>query len=133
MLPIANISLIVLVCVLISVQCCAAKLDSFAIWKAQKAATQEFKCQPRPRSFLASNIIDELEGDNDIIPWETVLHRCDSHSGCCENRGVCTETPDGIEVVKLAFFSHKIQDIVVFEAKNHTRCSCQKENSSTIK
>lgn len=75
MLPIANISLIVLVCVLISVQCRAAKLDSFAIWKAQKAATQEFKCQPRPRSFLASNIIDELEGDNDIIPWETVLHR----------------------------------------------------------
>ncbi|KAK9737984.1 hypothetical protein QE152_g10255 [Popillia japonica] len=73
--------------------------DNFKLWRKQQAATKRFNCEPRPRSFLASTMFEELKNDNDTTPSEAILHRCDSQSGCCHGKGVCTmlkTTPNAV-------------------------------------
>ncbi|KAK9737983.1 hypothetical protein QE152_g10256 [Popillia japonica] len=121
-----SVGLIIILAIIASVYSISVKNENVIRWKQQIASTKAFKCQPRPRSFRASEIFKELKGDHYTIPREAILHRCDSHSGCCHDQGVCAMKSS--EIVELAFFSNKIADILMVKAKNHTSCSCRSMN-----
>ncbi|GJQ77770.1 hypothetical protein Trydic_g16034 [Trypoxylus dichotomus] len=104
------------------------------LFKQQTLAVEQFRCQPRPRSFRIAALHSAVAHDDSILPLCAVLHRCDRHSGCCpEKDRECAVDPEAVQIVKLAFFSQKFGRIVTFEAKNHTSCVCQELSDGAIK
>lgn len=109
-------------------------LPTNANFNANYKRTKSFRCQhPQPRAVrFTDEITTGLEGKV-IVPHMTVLHRCDSGSGCCLNNDqVCG--PMEVENVELMFHvsylvdtdTHKKGDTLYesFTLKNHTRCGC---------
>lgn len=105
-------------------------------FKAHYKRAEKFKCQqPQPR---AVSIIGELRtavAGKRFIPRMTVLHRCDSGSGCCLHGDVTLECgPVKTEEVELTYHvvhtvgtgAHKAGSTTV-ETRvftNHTECGC---------
>ncbi|KRT84223.1 hypothetical protein AMK59_2284, partial [Oryctes borbonicus] len=108
--------------------------EQLKLWREQTRVVNQFRCQPRPRSFQISDLHKALAHDDTIIPMEAVLHRCDHHSGCCHQKNhVCTENKSAVEIVKLAYFSSQQRRIITFNAKNHTSCICEESTGGSIK
>lgn len=96
---------------------------------------ESFKCrEPQPRAVSIYEFITiGLEGKR-IIPHVTVLHRCDSGSGCCMQLGRSKCTNATYEQVTLTFTvqytidkgAHKSGHATYqqFVATNHTSCHC---------
>lgn len=99
----------------------------------------KFMCRhPQPRAISVRDLITTgLEGKV-FFPRMTVLHRCDSASGCClgSSQHVCG--PAEIEDVELMFHvtyvlnsdTHKAgsKSYESFIFQNHTRCACIEAN-----
>lgn len=108
-------------------------------FQAHYKRVTSFMCRhPRPRAISVTDLITTgLEGKL-FFPRMTVLHRCDSGSGCClgGDQFVCAPlTTTNVEVV---FHVTHVLDSDTHEAGsvsyerflllNHTRCACKDTN-----
>ncbi|KAK4876818.1 hypothetical protein RN001_009324 [Aquatica leii] len=111
-------------------------------WRMHEKRIAGFSCgPPQPRSFRLEEIMeeDELPDINvNVFPKMTVLHRCDSYTGCCPSRSKAC-APQIVEEVLLTFRifgkmnagpKEKFMHVM---ATNHTRCSCQTAYDHPIK
>ncbi|KAF5305600.1 hypothetical protein FQR65_LT07680 [Abscondita terminalis] len=119
-----------------------ACLEDIDKWRMHEKRIASFSCgPPQPRSFRLEEIIDQKELADvniNVFPKMTVLHRCDSYSGCCSSRlKACA--PQFIEDVSLTFRVFSLTNIGPKEkfmhviTTNHTRCSCQTAYDHPIK
>ncbi|XP_044765510.1 uncharacterized protein LOC123321796 [Coccinella septempunctata] len=107
-----------------------AGASEFEKWKDHNAIVEEFKCrEPQARSFQWDSLVGEDFKINDkeiIVPWSTVLHRCEN-SGCCSNGKICL--PKKTEMIDLTFATvSRKRNYFTVTAENHTECSCQKNS-----
>ncbi|KAK5642479.1 hypothetical protein RI129_008646 [Pyrocoelia pectoralis] len=113
-------------------------------WRVHEKRVGGFSCgPPQPRSFRLDEILnaDELpDVHTHVFPKMTVLHRCDSHSGCCSSRSKeCA--PQLVDEIALTFRllgsvgkgSLLKEKYIHVSATNHTRCSCQAAFDRPIK
>lgn len=90
------------------------------------------KCdRPMPRVLYLSKIFPQV--NKKYIPFATILHVCDSSSGCCsDERFRCS--PKNSERITLHFITYELTDqgnarnteALTFD--NHTKCHCKHIN-----
>ncbi|KAG8229451.1 hypothetical protein J437_LFUL005556 [Ladona fulva] len=90
---------------------------------------ERFKCkEPQPRAVRALDLLLEHRRHSEyIIPAMTVLHRCDSGSGCCLLGDHMACKPLQQQNVTLMFQlvdMKKGPRIFSVQAVNHTKCGC---------
>ena len=121
--------------------------DDVVSWRTHEKRVAGFSCgPPQARSFRLDDILSKEELPDihthvsTVFPKMTVLHRCDSQSGCCTSRSKeCA--PQVVEEVILTFRllgsagkgSLLKEKYIHVSASNHTRCSCQAAFDRPIK
>ncbi|KAK4876819.1 hypothetical protein RN001_009325 [Aquatica leii] len=98
-------------------------------------AMKKFPCEvPQPRSISVEELLgDQLDTSESAQPHTTVLHRCDSGTGCCSQKSQVCKVAQS-EEVELHFFvtdtvRQRKSQFREFVVSNHTRCSCQSKKN----
>lgn len=96
---------------------------------------KKFPCDlPQPRSISVDELLsDRLETFESAQPHTTVLHRCDSGTGCCSQKSQVCKVAQS-EQVELHFYvtdtvRQRNSEFREFLVTNHTRCSCQSKKN----
>jgi hypothetical protein len=136
MAVVKNILYFALICIAISqkVQCYdddmsdgdIAMQQLFQIHMAR--ILREHPCrEPQAKLMKAADLLSDLPKDVLVMPFETVVMRCEN-SGCCRRRSTSCG-PSKIETIDLLFKIHdittKLASFRSVKAENHVECSCK--------
>lgn len=111
-------------------------LDQFAIAHHQKMLTEGGCSEPKAHVLAINTLVPHsISSVKKFDPPSTILHRCNSHSGCCFDEKFSCQ-PKTMETVDLYFFTIELESqkssVEKLSFVNHTQCECIQNDSGVF-